>query len=247
MEFNDLGFGRDEYPSAENHRDGTTMTASTSGSQLRATAQDSTRRKSSGGNRRGGNNGVKLDDSSSVIENILSAIEHRGENGLQHHGGPLTNTEVVKLSMLCTQQLELSNRRNNGTINDGSILCQDLGFADVDADMMAQLVEHLEKHVALASQIDLIQSSYETIHKLKKGENVGCSSIDEVSSGTRCRVGDGHFVCRRLSAKTRIYRQININTVTNRYFVPTRSSLSGFERAKDRNYRGFFPTASRQQ
>ncbi len=187
MEFNDLGFATDHYPSAENYRDGTTMTASTSGSQ--PTGQGSNQKMSAGGNRRGGNNGVKLDDSSSVIESILSAIEHRGENGLQHHGGPLTNTEVAKLSMLCTQQLELSNRRKNGILNDnsGSILSQDLGFADVDADMMAQLVEHLEKHVALASQIDLIQSSYETIHRLKKGENVGCSSIDEVSSDSRCR------------------------------------------------------------
>lgn len=247
MEFNDIGFGRDQYPSAENLRDGTTMTASTSGSQLRATGQDSARRTSSGGNRRGGNNSVKLDDSSSVIENILSAIEHRGENGLQHHGGPLTNTEVVKLSMLCTQQLELGNRRKNATINDGSILSQDLGFADVDADMMAQLVEHLEKHVALASQVDLIQSSYETIHKLRKGENIGCNSIDEVSSDTRYRVMDGHFVCRRLSAKTRIRRQINIEAVTYRHFLSMRTFISGFERAKDQNYWGFFPTAWRQQ
>ena len=206
MDFNDLGFNTDQYPSAENYREGTTMTASTSGSQLRETVQGSNRNMNTGGSRKGGNNVVKLDDSSSVVESILSAIEHRGENGLQHHGGPLTNTEVVKLSMLCTQQLELSNRRKNSTLNDnnGSILSQDLGFADVDADMMAQLVEHLEKHVALASQINLVQSSYDTIQKLKKGDNgelVGCSSIDEVSSDKRYRIVYGHFFCQCSSTK----------------------------------------------
>ena len=87
MDFNDLGFNTDQYPSAENYREGATMTASTSGSQLKATVQGSNRNMSTGGSRKGGSNGVKLGDSSSVVESILSAIEHRGENGLQHHGG----------------------------------------------------------------------------------------------------------------------------------------------------------------
>ena len=123
------------------------------------------------------NNGIKLDESSSIVENILSAIERRGENGLGGSGGPLANTEIVKLSMLCTRQTEFNNRKNN-------ILSEDIGFADVDADMMVQLVEHLEKHVALASQIDLVQSSYDTIQNLKKDSNerlAGCSNIEEVS------------------------------------------------------------------
>ena len=83
---------------------------------------------------------------------------------------------------LCTQQTEWNNRRNNS--NSDSIFIEDIGYADVDADMMAQLVEYLERHVALASQIDLVQSSYDTIQKLKKGSDtrlVGCSNIDEVS------------------------------------------------------------------
>ncbi len=140
-------------------------------------------KKASNGNSRGGKKGINLDESSSVVENILSAIEYRGENGLERHGGPLTNSEIVKLSMLCTQQLEFNNRKRNTSLDDNneSILDDNIGFADVDADMMAQLVEHLEKHVALASQIDLVQSSYDTIQKLKKGDNVGCRNIEEVS------------------------------------------------------------------
>lgn len=145
-----------------------------------------------GGNGNTGNsNGNRnADESSVIIERILSAIEQRGENGLSRHGGPLTNVEMVKLSMLCTQQTERINgskKKSSKPIENNSndsILDEDLGFADVDADMMAQLVEHLEKHVALASQVDLIQSSYNTIQKLKKeggSRQVGCGIIDDVS------------------------------------------------------------------
>ncbi len=139
---------------------------------------------SSNGKSLGGNNGINLDESTSIVENILSAIEHRGENGLACHGGPLTNTEIVKLSMLCTQQSEFNNRKTKTGLSDSneSILSESIGFADVDADMMAQLVEHLEKHVALASQIDLVQSTYDTIQKLKKGDYIGCRNIEEVST-----------------------------------------------------------------
>eukprot|EP00533_Pseudo-nitzschia_delicatissima_P006513 CAMPEP_0116081836 /NCGR_PEP_ID=MMETSP0327-20121206/2409_1 /TAXON_ID=44447 /ORGANISM="Pseudo-nitzschia delicatissima, Strain B596" /LENGTH=61 /DNA_ID=CAMNT_0003572597 /DNA_START=155 /DNA_END=337 /DNA_ORIENTATION=+ len=49
-------------------------------------------KKASNGNSRGGKKGINLDESSSVVENILSAIEYRGENGLERHGGPLTNS-----------------------------------------------------------------------------------------------------------------------------------------------------------
>jgi len=165
-----------------NNHEGNTMTTSVSqprgGSNSNAT-------------HRGSGNGLKLEEISATVEYILSAIEQRGENGLSHHGGPLTNTEIVKLSMLCTQQTEWSNKGKNRDMNKNngsSILSEDIGFADVDADMMAQLVEHLEKHVALASQIDLVQSSYNTIQKLKKDNGhmlVGCKNIDEVSEVTR--------------------------------------------------------------
>lgn len=185
MEFNDLGFDSNQYASAEYYREGARMTASTSGSKVQETSQKSNHKTNAGARNRDGNIGINLDESSAVVESILSAIEHRGENGLAHRGGPLTNAEIVRLSMLCTQRLELSNKRKISNLSDEnrSILSQDLGFADVDADMVAQLVEHLEKHVAIASQIDLVQSSYDTIQKLKKSDSaklVGCSSIDEV-------------------------------------------------------------------
>ena len=49
--------------------------------------------------------------------------------------------------------------------------------------MMAQLVEYLEKHVAIAAGIDFIQSAYDTIQKLKSKDGkkeTGCKNIDEV-------------------------------------------------------------------
>jgi hypothetical protein len=168
-------FHDNRKPAALKYHKGTTMTTTVSASASQLQSQS-----------RVGSRSIKLDESSAIVEHILSAIERRGENGLNHYGGPLTNTEIVKLSMLCTQQTEWNNRsinNNNNNSNSDSILSEDIGFADVDADMMAQLVEHLEKHVALASQIDLVQSSYDTIQKLKKGNKrlAGCSNIDEVS------------------------------------------------------------------
>lgn len=182
MEFDEETIFRDNRkPAAVNYNEGIEMMASLSAPQSRA----GSRRSVSNTNA----NGINLDESTAIIENILSAIEHRGENGLTYHGGPLSNSEIVKLSMLCTQQIDWSNRKKNGSANNNgdSILREDIGFADVDADMMAQLVEHLEKHVATASQIDLIQSSYDIIQKLKKDGGrklAGCSNIDEVSRET---------------------------------------------------------------
>ena len=183
-------FHDNRKPAAVKYHEGTTMATTVSSSASQLQSRMGNRRPNSNmntnRNNRDSGNGIKLDESSAIVEHILSAIERRGENGLNHHGGPLTNTEIVKLSMLCTQQTEWNNRsissssRNN---NSDSILSEDIGFADVDADMMAQLVEHLEKHVALASQIDLVQSSFDTIQKLKKGDkrHAGCNNIEEVS------------------------------------------------------------------
>jgi hypothetical protein len=136
------------------------------------------------------NRNSKIDDATTIVERILCAIEQRGE-GHRPSLGPLANVEIVKLSMLCA---ELTEQRTNGIINNNNnnvggggggdcILNEDLGFADVDADMMAQLVEYLEKHVAIASGIDFIQSAYDTIQRLKSkdGKNeTGCKNIDEV-------------------------------------------------------------------
>ena len=130
---------------------------------------------------------INLNDSCAIIEHVLSAIEQRGVNGINHFGGPLTSTEIVKLSILCTKQTEWDNARKEPCLNNnsGPILNEGIGFADVDADMMAQLVEYLEKHVALASQINLVQASYDEIKKVKQkmeGEpRAVYTNIDEVS------------------------------------------------------------------
>lgn len=192
-------YGDDRKPAAVNYYEHTATTTPelASASQSRAGSRRNSYNSNSNitADTRNGNLSNMIDESSLVVERILSAIELRGENGLNHHGGPLTNVEIVKLSLLCTKQAECisgnksrgnnNNKDESNNVNDGSIFNEeDLGFADVDADMMAQLVEHLEKHVALASQIDVVQSSYNTIQKLKKQDgmrHVGCRTIDEVS------------------------------------------------------------------
>ncbi|MGK3758903.1 MAG: hypothetical protein ACI8RD_011220 [Bacillariaceae sp.] len=150
---------------------------------------DNFRRNSRQNNNNNNNNrNSKIDDATTIVERILCAIEQRGE-GHRPSIGPLANVEIVRLSMLCaelTEQRTTNGINNNNNIGGGGgdcILNEDLGFADVDADMMAQLVEYLEKHVAIASGIDFIQSAYDTIQKLKSkdGKNeTGCKNIDEV-------------------------------------------------------------------
>lgn len=144
-------------------------------------------------------------DFSSTIERIVSTLEQRGDNHNPHHG-PLNDSEISKLSMLCSQQTEhlrSINNHNKAKENYGSgtqshILNDDLGFADVDADMMGELVEYLEKHVALASGIDLIQSSYRMIQTLKASsdgkQKKGQRDIDEVRTNTSKNEYYGTFV-----------------------------------------------------
>ena len=154
---------------------------------------DSFRRNSRQNNNNNNNRNSKIDDTTTIVERILCAIEQRGE-GHRPSLGPLANVEIVRLSMLCAELTEqringINNTNNNiggGGDGDGDgdcILNEDLGFADVDADMMAQLVEYLEKHVAIAAGIDFIQSAYDTIQKLKSKDGkkeTGCKNIDEV-------------------------------------------------------------------
>jgi hypothetical protein len=95
-----------------------------------------------------------------TVERILSQAEHRQDEN-QGGQGPLSPTEIDKLSMLCTVQPSASG------------LEEDLGFADVDPDMMAQLVDLLEKHVTLASNVDVIKEGGKII-KVKR------QSVDQV-------------------------------------------------------------------
>mmetsp|Transcript_16813 Transcript_16813/g.19377 ORF Transcript_16813/g.19377 Transcript_16813/m.19377 type:complete len:1762 (+) Transcript_16813:148-5433(+) len=125
----------------------------------------------------------KTDDASTIVERIVCAIEERGE-GYNSSLGPLSHTEIVRLSMLCAELTEQrSNQTNNNNIDgDDCILNEDFGFADVDSDMLAQIVEYLEKHVSLGSGINFVQSAYDTIQKLKSKDGkkeADCSNIDE--------------------------------------------------------------------
>lgn len=97
------------------------------------------------------------DDFSLTVERILSTAEQREAPS---HQGPFTANEVSNLSRLCA----LQSSKRQGSSSD------DLGFADVDPDMTGQLVEYLEKHVALASGLDLIRESFAQIQRIKNKE-----------------------------------------------------------------------------
>ena len=77
-------------------------------------------------------------DFSNVIETILNAAE------LRDSSPPLWYKEISQLSMLC----ELQSSRKGG-------IADDLGFADVDPDLIVSLMETLEKHVASASSVEI--------------------------------------------------------------------------------------------
>jgi hypothetical protein len=101
-------------------------------------------------------------DFSATVERILASAEHRESSP------PMLGTEMSQLSMLCSLQAS----RNRGIVDD-------LGFADVDPDLTGQLVETLEKHVALASSVELNKQAYTIIQKIKNKEYK--FTIDQVS------------------------------------------------------------------
>jgi hypothetical protein len=111
----------------------------------------------------------KDDDFTGIVERILTMADQR-----ETDGPPLTPSDISTLSMLCSAQS--SNRLLQGMVDD-------LGFADVDPDETGQLVEYLEKHVALASNIDVIRESYSIIQKIKNKEV--SFTIDGVSQSSR--------------------------------------------------------------
>jgi hypothetical protein len=92
-----------------------------------------------------------------TVERILSQAEHRQDEN-QGGQGPLSPTEIDKLSRLCTVQVQPS----------ATSLEEDLGFSDVDPDMMAQLVDLLEKHVTLASSVDVIKEGGKIIKEKRQ-------------------------------------------------------------------------------
>jgi hypothetical protein len=94
-------------------------------------------------------------DFSGTVERILAVAEQRESSP------PFLGTEMSQLSMLCSLQ---SSRQSGRGIAD------DLGFADVDPDMSGQLVETLEKHVAMASSVELNKQAYAIVQKIKNKE-----------------------------------------------------------------------------
>ncbi|KAL3916072.1 MAG: hypothetical protein SGILL_005346, partial [Bacillariaceae sp.] len=63
-----------------------------------------------------------------------------------------------------------------------ALLNDDLGFADVDAEIIGQLIEFLEKHVALASNVNLVQASYKALQELQSGSGSHRSIQEWISS-----------------------------------------------------------------
>ncbi|KAG7341962.1 sister chromatid cohesion C-terminus-domain containing protein [Nitzschia inconspicua] len=146
------------------------------------------RRRSGAGGRYGGHRSNVIGngslDFSSTVERILSTLEQRGDDHPPHHG-PLLQSELSKLSMLCAQQQQQQQQlqlrssstkkvaSSSSSSNDGIIMDHELGFADVDVEMILELVGYLEKHVALASGINIIQSTYKQIQKIRAENNSG--------------------------------------------------------------------------
>ena len=138
------------------------------------------RRRSSNGSRRNSNTSEASVMFSDTVERILSTLEQRGEDHDPAHG-PLTRAELSSLSVLCAQQQQMFSKKKSDTLGGAAaILDDDLGFADVDADMIGELVEYLEKHVALASAVNIVQSSYDAIRSLRSGSSE-VASMNKVS------------------------------------------------------------------
>jgi len=94
-------------------------------------------------------------DYSIAIERILSMSEKRGESA------PLTSSDLSTLSNLCA--IQAAKMKEQG-------LRDDMGFTDVDTDWICQLVGYLEKHVVVASSIDVIQETYSAIQNFRSKE-----------------------------------------------------------------------------
>lgn len=152
----------------------------------------SRRRSSTGGGSNGGRHEIVNGDSSlvfiSTVERILSNVDQRGDDHPPQHG-PLLQSELSKLSMLCTQHQQSLSRSNykkaassSSPSNDTSDIATHtgLGFADVDVEMALELVGYLEKHVALASGVNVVVSTYMEIQRIQDGDAVG--NIEEVSA-----------------------------------------------------------------
>ena len=79
--------------------------------------------------------------------------------------GPLTSHELSELSLLCTLQTTLSRENDSST---------PLGFANVEGDQLANLIELLDKHVNLAVGVQIIRDALEV---MKKEESPSKASI----------------------------------------------------------------------
>jgi cohesin loading factor subunit SCC2 len=137
-------------------------------------------------------------DFSSVVERILSTLEERGDYHKPNHG-PLSPTELSRLSMLCSQQQQRCTK-NKMNIADPSCVDNDgndndhLGFVDVSVETMLQLVEYLEKHVALASGVNFVHSAFQEIQNIHA--NGGCKNMDQVCF-IKCY--DSRTICQTFS------------------------------------------------
>jgi hypothetical protein len=135
-----------------------------------------------------------------VIERILSTQQHRADSvdddmegllgrtsssGFDESLGPLIPSELLDLSMLCAKQSSLpselpSSHRNTSSKAPSS---SNNGFGSVDVETLSCLVVLLEKHVSLASRIDIIQEAYNAsrVGSSNSSPNGKVTPIDQVS------------------------------------------------------------------
>jgi hypothetical protein len=122
-------------------------------------------------------------DFSTVVERILSTADRR-ESSL------LTPGELQALSELSATQ---------SSMQQGGKLADDLGFADVEPDLIGQLVGTLEKQVVAASGINIIQLSYNAAKAIQTKQSPGNNSkltMDQASPVfDLCRSFAHKYVC----------------------------------------------------
>jgi hypothetical protein len=160
------------------------------------------------------NDAASGSDFSTVVERILSTAERR-ESSL------LTSGELQALSELSAAQ---------SSMQQGGKLADDLGFADVDTDLIGQLVGTLEKQVVAASAINIIQLSYNAAKaiqtKQSPGNNSKLTTMDQASPVVDLCCSFAHkYVC--LTQASSLYSS---------YFILHSNKCSGFKSKESSQY-----------
>lgn len=131
-----------------------------------------------------------------LIERILSAQQHRADSvddemegllgrsstsGMDESMGPLTPSELTQLTMLCVRQSSISfNVSNPMNVSPMVVSTLSNGFCGVDVETLSCLITLLEKHVSLASRIDVIHEALNVIRSGSSSPNGKMTPVDQV-------------------------------------------------------------------